>query len=145
MKRGKSYEYQYRIMEIITDPANLATKFSNEDGISNYFNISKYSEELEELREELLERLKKIVRDKLTEHQRKIILLFLSGNTQEEIASVLKIHQTGVHKALHGNIDYKSGGKRYGGIVKKLKKICFDDEKIKDLLKRIEKCEKKYS
>jgi len=144
MKRGKSYEYQYRIMEIITDPINLA-KFSNEDGMSNYFNISKYSEELEELREELIDRLKTIVAEKLTEHQRKIILLFISGNTQEEIASILKIHQTGVHKALHGNIDYKSGGKRYGGIVKKLKKFCLNDEKISDVLKRINECKKKYS
>lgn len=143
MKRGKSYEYQYKIMEIVTDPVTLS-KYANEDGINYYFSKTSLPEELEDLREELMNRLTEIIEANLTPHQRKIIMLFLSGNTQEEIADIMDIHQTGVHKAIHGNIDYNSGKKRYGGIVKKMKKICFEDEKILDILKRIEECKKKF-
>ena len=137
IKRGKSYGYQHRIMEIITDPGSLSN-YSNEDSISTFFSRSDLPEELEGLRDRLVERLKNIIFTRLTSHQRDVTVLFLEGNTQEEIASVLKIHQTGVHKALHGNIDYSSGQRRYGGVIKKLRKICSEDKEIKEILFQIE-------
>lgn len=139
--KGKSFEYQYKIMEIITDPVTLA-KFSNEDGINHYFNCSSYSEEVEDLRTELTDRLREIMDETLTTHQKQVLLLFLDGNTQEEIGQAMNIHQTGVHKAIFGNIDYKFGGKRYGGVVKKLRKKCEDDDKIQSILSKIIKLKK---
>ena len=62
----------------------------------------------------------------------------LMGKTQNEIADHLGITQSAVHKAMHGNIDYKNNKKRYGGIVKKLKKICSSNSNIQDILKKIE-------
>ena len=59
--------------------------------------------------------------DYLTEHQKKILFMRLMGKTQNEIAEHLGITQSAVHKAMHGNIDYKNNKKRYGGLVKKLK------------------------
>lgn len=37
-----------------------------------------------------------------------------------------------------GNLDYVNNKKRYGGAIKKLKKLCSADETIQLLLKRIE-------
>lgn len=125
-------------MEIITDPGSLSN-FSNEDSISFFFSETDYSEEIEILRDKLLDRVKNIISKRLTPHQKKVILLFLEGNTQEEIASVMDIHQTGVHKAIHGNIDYMGEQRRrYGGIIKKLKRICFEDKVIREVLRDIE-------
>lgn len=128
--------YQHKIMEIITDPGSLSN-YANEDGINHFFSNITYDEKIDTLRGRLLERLQEIIQTKLTSHQRKIVLLFLEGNTQEEIASVMNIHQTGVHKALHGNIDYGSDKRRYGGIVKKLKKICLEDKEVSSILSEI--------
>lgn len=139
IRRGKSYVYQHKIMEIITDPGSLSN-YANEDSINFFFSNTAYDEKIDTLRSRLLCRLQEIIQTKLTPHQRKIILLFLEGNTQEEIASVLNIHQTGVHKALHGNIDYSSDKRRYGGIVKKLKKICLEDEEVSSIISEITEC-----
>ena len=62
----------------------------------------------------------------------------LEGKTQNEIAEHLGITQSAVHKALFGNIDYKNNKKRYGGVIKKLKKICSNNEKINNILDKIE-------
>jgi hypothetical protein len=40
---------------------------------------------------------------------------------------------------MHGNIDYKNEKKRYGGIVKKLQKVCFNQSKIKNILEEMSK------
>ena len=63
----------------------------------------------------------------------------LMGKTQNEIAEHLGITQSAVHKAMHGNIDYRNHKKRYGGIVKKLQKICKNNTKIQEILDEIEK------
>ena len=55
-----------------------------------------------------------------------------------EIAEHLGITQSAVHKALHGNIDYKNDKKRYGGVYKKIKKICLKDERVLSILQDIE-------
>ena len=61
----------------------------------------------------------------------------LEGKTQNEIAGHLGITQSAVHKALHGNIDYKNNKKRYGGVYKKLKKKCLNNSNIQDILSQI--------
>ena len=66
-----------------------------------------------------------------------ILFMRLMGKTQNEIADHLGITQSAVHKAMHGNIDYKNQKKRYGGIVKKLQKICKNHVRIKEILDEI--------
>ena len=58
---------------------------------------------------------------KLTDHQRRVLDLYLKGCSQSEIADMLEMHQTSVHKCLFGCIDYKYK-KTYGGIARKLQK-----------------------
>ncbi len=82
-------------------------------------------ERITDLKEELLDEIYDIVNGEyLTEHQKKILFMRLMGKTQNDIADHLGITQSAVHKAMHGNIDYKNQKKRYGGIIKKLQKIC---------------------
>lgn len=74
----------------------------------------------------------------LTPHQKTILTMRLTGKTQNEIAEHLGITQSAVHKAMHGNIDYKNNKKRYGGIIKKLRKICTNNPRIVRILSEIE-------
>jgi len=77
--------------------------------------------------------------DYLTEHQKKILFMRLMGKTQNDIAEHLGITQSAVHKAMHGNIDYKNQKKRYGGIIKKLQKICKNHDRVNGILAEIAK------
>jgi transcriptional regulator len=97
------------------------------------------SDRIIELREELLGEIYNIVfGPDLTDHQRNVLLMRLDGKTQNEIAQHLGITQSAVHKALHGNIDYKNNKKRYGGVYKKLKKKCMSNKTIQEILYKIE-------
>ena len=134
----KSSSYQYKIVEISFDQLK-SNNFSNERGVSTILADNALDERILDLREELLEELYDIINgDYLTEHQKKILFMRLMGKTQNEIAEHLGITQSAVHKAMHGNIDYKNNKKRYGGIVKKLKKICTNNQRILDILNKIE-------
>lgn len=134
---SKSKSYQYKIVEVSFDQAYL-NNFSTERGIGHVLESSSPSEEMVRLRGLLLKELYNIIySESLTDHQRKVLLMRVKGMTQNEIASHLGITQSAVHKALHGNIDYKNNKKRYGGVFKKLKKKCVDNEKIQSILKEI--------
>jgi len=65
--------------------------------------------------------------------------MVLMGKTQNEIAEHLGITQSAVHKALRGNLDYRNDKKRYGGIFKKLKKICGGSDKIQEIIIEIDR------
>ena len=135
---NKSKLYQHKIVEISFDQAKL-NNFSNERGIGNLLTQNETDDEITILREGLLEEIYDLVHgDYLTEHQKKILMMRLMGKTQNEIAEHLGITQSAVHKAMHGNIDYKNNRKRYGGIVKKLKKICKTNDTIQRILGEIE-------
>lgn len=135
---NKSKLYQHKIVEISFDQAKL-NNFSNERGIGNILARNQTDERIADLRDELLEEIYDVVHgDYLTEHQKKILMMRLMGKTQNEIAEHLGITQSAVHKAMHGNIDYKNNKKRYGGIIKKLKKICRNNETIQRILEEIE-------
>ena len=100
-------------------------------------------ERISDLKEELLDEIYDIVNgDYLTEHQKKILFMRLMGKTQNDIAEHLGITQSAVHKAMHGNIDYKNQKKRYGGIIKKLQKICKNHERVNAILAEIAKINK---
>jgi predicted transcriptional regulator len=134
---GKSKSYQYKIVEVSFDAAKL-NNFSNENSISNMLETNALDDRVVELKEELLGEIYDIINgDYLTEHQKKILFMRLMGKTQNEIADHLGITQSAVHKAMHGNIDYRNQKKRYGGIVKKLQKLCKNNDKVKDILEKI--------
>lgn len=142
---GKSKSYQYKIVEVSFDAAKL-NNFSNENGISNMLETNALDDRLVELKSELLGEIYDIINgDYLTEHQKKILFMRLMGKTQNEIADHLGITQSAVHKAMHGNIDYRNQKKRYGGIVKKLQKLCKNNDKVKDILLRISDIKKESS
>lgn len=136
---NKSKLYQHKIVEIPFE-AHKLNNFAESRGIGNILTEHTCDERIEELREQLKVELYKIIHgDALTEHQRTILLMRLMGKTQNEIAEHLGITQSAVHKALHGNIDYKNDKKRYGGVHKKLKKLCENNENIQRILVEIAK------
>ena len=135
----KSKSYQYKIVEISFESAKL-NNFSNERGMGQVLMDNASDEKIVDLKEELLDEIYEIVNGAfLTEHQKKILFMRLMGKTQNEIAEHLGITQSAVHKAMHGNIDYKNQKKRYGGIVKKLQKICKTHPRITEILAEIAK------
>ena len=145
MKRAKSKSYQHRMVEVSFDQSKL-NNFGEESGISSILDSNSFSEEVMELRSELLSKVYGIIDGRmLTEHQRKILYMVLLGKTQNEIADSLGITQSAVHKALRGNLDYRNDRKRYGGIFKKLKKICSTNPGIQDILNKIDKTKEETS
>jgi len=121
-------------VEISIDPV-LLNNFSTEEGIGAYFNSCSTSEEFQQLRAELLREVMHIIENFLTEKQREVMYMtYLEGKTQNEISIELGRHQTAIHKTLKGNIDYGNNGKRYGGALKKIRKLCRKNEKIQSIL-----------
>lgn len=135
-KKNKSDAYQYRIIEIAIDP-HILSDFSSDDSLGAQLGRSGYSEEVQELRDQLMVEVRRLIRTSLTERQMQVVVMFLQGKTQVQIAKKLGICQPSVHKALKGNIDYKNGAARYGGAIKKLQKLCGKDEKIQAILEKI--------
>ena len=124
----------HNFIEISIDP-NLLSNFSNEDGIGAYFNNYSCSEEFQKLKNELLEEVMRIIDECLTPKQREVIkMTYLEGMTQNEISEELGKHQTTIHKILQGNIDYNNEKKRYGGALKKIRKLCANNEKVRKIL-----------
>lgn len=137
MSINKSKSYQHKIVEISFDQ-NKLSNFPMERGISHILSENEVNDKILDLRETLIEQLYDVVHGgSLTEHQKKILFMRLMGKTQNEIAEHLGITQSAVHKSIHGNIDYKNDKKRYGGIIKKLKKICKTNESIQLILQKI--------
>lgn len=136
-KKNKSDSYQHKIVEITVDPV-LFNDFSFDTGLGAQVNLATYSEEFYDLRQQLIGEVMRIINSNLTRRQAEVVMLRLEGKTQIQIAEQLGIHQTTVHKLLMGNIDYANGKKRYGGAIKKLKKMCARDNKIITLLQQMD-------
>lgn len=124
-------------LEISIDPIML-NNFSNEDGINAYYNSYTSTEEFKELRAELFKEVMHVIEISLTEKQKQVVIMtYIDGKTQNEISISLGRHQTAIHKALKGNIDYGNNGKRYGGAIKKIKKLCANNNKIQGILAKM--------
>ena len=127
----------HSFIEISIDP-NLLNNFSNEDGLAAYLDTYSSSEDFQKLRNELFKEVMDLVDSCLTDKQREVMrMTYLEGKTQNEISIELGRHQTAIHKTLQGNIDYGNNGKRYGGALKKLRKLCSNNEKIQSILKKM--------
>jgi DNA-directed RNA polymerase specialized sigma subunit len=134
---NKSKLYQHKIVEISFE-SNKLNNFPNERGIGYILAENETHDKIADLRESLMEEIYDVVHGEyLTDHQKKILMMRLTGKTQNEIAEHLGITQSAVHKAMHGNIDYKNDKKRYGGIIKKLRKICKTNPNIQKILVEI--------
>lgn len=127
----------HSFVEISIDPS-LLNNFANEDGMAAYLNSYSGSEEFQKLRTELFEEVMRLINECLTDKQKQVMIMtYIEGKTQNEISIELGRHQTAIHKTLQGNIDYGNNGKRYGGALKKLRKLCASNEKIQTTLKRM--------
>jgi len=132
-------------IEITIDPS-LLNNFANEDGMNAYFNSYTNSEDFQKLRLELVKEVLFIIDNNLTERQRQVIkMTYLEDKTQNEISDQLGKHQTTIHKILQGNIDYNNNKKRYGGALKKIRKLCSNNMKIKEILLKMREKKEEYT
>lgn len=124
-------------VEISIDPI-LLNNFSTEDSMNAYFNSYASSEEFQKLKNELFNEIMVIIDNYLTPRQKEVVhMTYIEGKTQNEISAKLGRHQTAIHKTLQGNIDYNNQKKRYGGALKKIRKICMTDPKIQKILTKM--------
>lgn len=134
---GDSDIVSYNYIEISIDP-HVLNNFSNEEGMNAFLTAYSCSEEFQKIKTELLEEVLNIVNNNLTEKQKEVMkMTYLEGKTQNEISEELGKHQTTIHKILQGNIDYNNNKKRYGGALKKIRKLCANNEKIQKLLSKL--------
>lgn len=132
---SKSDPIQFKYREVSLEPSLLGN-FCESDGL--YSIDYQKTDELLDLVDELNDRIRDIIENQLTERQREVMgLLYYDGLTQTEVALKLGLCQPTVHKTVSGNLDYKNGGKRYGGAIKKIQKLCLDDERIQFILQRV--------
>jgi RNA polymerase sigma factor (sigma-70 family) len=70
----------------------------------------------------LLPRIRRIIREELTERQREVVeLYFLKDLNQRQVAERLGISQQSVSEHLYGKL---RGGRAVGGAIRKLRKAC---------------------
>lgn len=139
-RKNRSESYQYLLVES-SYSNEMMEAFSNEDSISSRLNPFVYNEDLIELEDELKKEFWRIADTLLTKRQKEIIHLYRDGYTQMEIGKILSVNQSSVTKNINGNTAYCLDGskkKTYGGTLKKLKKIMETDEKINEILNKIQ-------
>ncbi len=132
---SKSDSIQFKYREVSLDPT-IMVSFADADGL--YSTDYQKTDELLDLTDELQACIRKIISENLTPRQKEVLeLIYFEGLTQTEAALKLGLCQPTIHKTTHGNIDYRNGGKRYGGALKKIRKLCDEDSRITSILKRI--------
>lgn len=131
---AKSDDIQYRYREILVDPDILSNfHYSTEDSVDY-----RKRDELLDLTGQLIDAVNDLIATRLTDRQSEVVQkIFYEQRTQMEVADSLGLCQTTIHKILKGNIDYSNGGKRYGGALKKLKKLCSSDPEIQQIIDRM--------
>ena len=135
---GDQYDIAYSYIELSMDP-HLLNNFSNEEGLEAFLISHSCSEEFRALRAELLKEVMKIINNCLTKKQKAIMrMTYFEGKTQDEISVELGRDQSTIHKTLRGNVDYNNQKKRYGGAIKKIKRLCAKNDKINNILARME-------
>ncbi len=135
-RSNRSDRYQWVLLETVCSN-DMMEAFCNDDSISSRLNPFNYNEDLLDLEDQLKVEFWRVVDTLLTSRQREVIRLYADGYTQMEIAKMLNVNQSSITKSLNGNVDYKNGKKVYGGARKKIKKIIENDEKIKEILKKM--------
>lgn len=136
-RKNRSDSYQWILLETVCSN-EMMEAFCNEDSIYNRLNPFEYNENLIELEDQLKKEFWRVVDTLLTPRQREVIRLYADGYTQMEIAKMLNVNQSSITKSLNGNVDYKNGKKIYGGAKKKINKIIQSDEKIMEILRKMQ-------
>lgn len=140
-RENRSAKYQFMFCENLCSHEML-NDFANSEGLMA--NNSSYNDELYLLKDKLKVELWKLIDTELTPRQREVIRLYAKGYTQTEIARLLGINQSSITKSIHGNVDYRSGKRVYGGAKKKLRKLAEKDEAIQSIIKRISEIESEF-
>jgi DNA-directed RNA polymerase specialized sigma subunit len=135
-RRVRSDSYQFLLLEISCS-SEMLSAFSNEEGVYKRLNPFAYNEDIADLEEQLKIEFWRIVNTMLTPRQRDVIRLSADGYTQQEIAKILNVNQSSITKSLNGNSSYTTTVKSYGGSKRKIQKIIVNDEKIKEILRKI--------
>lgn len=127
-------------IELSLDPFAMSN-FSNEQSLSSY--LSSNSEDFQALRLELLKEVLFIIDTHCTNKQKQIVkMVFLEEKTQTQVALDTDRTQSTICKSLIGN-DVMDGRKKYGGVMRKVRKFCKKNKKIQEILKQMrELCEK---
>jgi RNA polymerase sigma factor (sigma-70 family) len=118
-------DYDPKFWEVLVDP-NIIDLLSSKNVLwseepEDHVVIEK-SRKREKLKTEAIQQISIIIKTRLTKHQQHILdLYFYQNKTQQEIANILGISQQVVSKHLFGVM---RKGKRVGGAIVKLKKIC---------------------
>jgi predicted DNA-binding protein YlxM (UPF0122 family) len=122
----RSDSYQYRFLEMSFDPHIIDNNFVFNEGVTERTKI---------IQDKLLEKLKELALEHLTDYQYKILYKrYFEHKTQQEIADEMDINQSSVNKCLNGGYYIKGSYVKYGGLIKKLKLICLENKEIKGLL-----------
>ena len=118
-RQPRSNTYQYKLKEGASD-------ISTNDAFElNLLHEEPTPEALLLLQDAVSHALWNLLLPNLTDTQKEIIKLTLSGYTQQEISNKLGTNQSSTTKSLFGNVDYHHpmGIRRYGGVGNKLKKL----------------------
>ncbi len=127
-RESRSDKYQWQILEL-TYPSETWQSLDQMQSLRAYqerIDTLRYQmEALINLDGYLWKEMWVMIDTQCTPHQSKIAHLTYEGKTQMEIAAILDVCQSSVHKSLHGNLDYRVSGqaKRYGGLAHKLGKL----------------------
>lgn len=133
----RSDRYQWVLLES-SYSHDMLESFSNQESISKRLNPYKYNDEAEELKDQLCECFRRIIKEHLTSRQREVIELYtIEELTQQEIAKKLGVNQSSITKSLNGNVDYKNGKRVYGGTKRKIEKIIETDPEVQKILARL--------
>lgn len=98
-----------------------------------------YDDEIALLRDSLMAEYWRLIDTVCTQRQAEILHLTAEGLSQKEIAEKLEINQSSVVKSILGNRNYsKDKLYIYGGSFEKLRKAMDKDEKIQDILAKIQ-------
>lgn len=133
---ARSQKYQWKLVEKAIGPDLMALFTDEYDPFAAGRN-----ELLAELKEELHNEYMRLIRTTLTERQLQVLSLYVGGYTQCEVAKKLGICQSTVVKTISGNSDNRHGNKRYGGCIKKLREAASRDERIQEILRKMNEIE----
>ena len=142
-RRPRSEKYQWRLLEKNMDfTEGLPLSWDQSKGL--YESISEIDKEaLCTANDKAMEVMFKIVEGCMTPHQLKVMHSMKSGMTQMEASSALGFtgSNSTIVKCLKGNVDYNNGGKRYGGVQKKIKVICLKSDEYRKTILELHKLE----
>lgn len=108
--------------------------------------ISEYTYRLKFLHNQLLGRMYELIEEHATEHQKKILWLWLHGKNLKVISQVLEINRTGAFHAMYGIPRPTTDGSRlvHGGLTQKFRAIADEDPECKSLWIQIKELKKAY-